>query len=145
MFKGLRTIPVIFDIVKMCGKFAPTHGSSTFTNPAGTVTEAVYRHTNFKRFIGVCNIPIGMKMFITDVLRLSPSDELNIDLFGLNHLVFVRDVLVNGVSRFDELLDGVASGRLTANSVKNIFDLPFSEGLIRSPAADPMLLPALLL
>ena len=73
-----------------------------------------------------------MKMFITDVLQLSPSDELNIDLFGLNHLVFVRDVLVNGVSRFDELLDGVASGRLTANSVKNIFDLPFSEGLIRS-------------
>nr|VXZ85788.1 6-phospho-beta-glucosidase [Klebsiella pneumoniae] len=32
--------------------------------------------------------------------------------------MFVRDVLVNGVSRFDELLDGVASGRLTANSVK---------------------------
>ncbi|KDI62271.1 6-phospho-beta-glucosidase [Klebsiella pneumoniae] len=26
----------------------------------------------------------------------------------------------------------MASGRLTANSVKNIFDLPFSEGLIRS-------------
>ena len=40
-------------------------------------------------------------------------------------------MLVNGVSRFGELLDGV-SGRLTANSVKNIFDLPFSEGLIRS-------------
>ena len=58
--------------------------------------------------------------------------SLNIDLFGLNHLVFVRDVLVNGVSRFDELLDGVASGRLSANSVKNIFDLPFSEGLLRS-------------
>ena len=103
-----------------------------FTNPAGMVTEAVYRHTGFKRFIGVCNIPIGMKMFITDVLKLAPSDELNIDLFGLNHLVFVRDVLVNGVSRFDELLDGVASGRLSANSVKNIFDLPFSEGLLRS-------------
>nr|VUD29540.1 Chitobiose-specific 6-phospho-beta-glucosidase ChbF [Raoultella sp. NCTC 9187] len=46
--------------------------------------------------------------------------------------MFVRDVLVNGVSRFDELLDGVASGSLSANSVKNIFDLPFSEGLIRS-------------
>ncbi len=59
--------------------------------------------------------------------------------------MFVRDVLVNGVSRFDELLDGVTSGRLTANSVKNIFDLPFSEGLDPLPAPDPMLLPALLL
>lgn len=132
LFKGLRTIPVIFDIVKDVQEICPDAWIINFTNPAGMVTEAVYRHTNFKRFIGVCNIPIGMKMFITDVLQLSPSDELNIDLFGLNHLVFVRDVLVNGVSRFDELLDDVASGRLTANSVKNIFDLPFSEGLIRS-------------
>ncbi len=132
LFKGLRTIPVIFDIVKDVQEICPDAWIINFTNPAGMVTEAVYRHTSFKRFIGVCNIPIGMKMFITDVLQLSPSDELNIDLFGLNHLVFVRDVLVNGVSRFDELLDGVASGRLTANSVKNIFDLPFSEGLIRS-------------
>ncbi|MGS3447951.1 6-phospho-beta-glucosidase [Klebsiella electrica] len=132
LFKGLRTIPVIFDIVKDVQEICPDAWIINFTNPAGMVTEAVYRHTNFKRFIGVCNIPIGMKMFITDVLQLSPEDELHIDLFGLNHLVFVRDVLVNGESRFDELLDGVASGTLSANSVKNIFDLPFSEGLIRS-------------
>lgn len=132
LFKGLRTIPVIFDIVKDVQEICPTAWVINFTNPAGMVTEAVYRHTNFRRFIGVCNIPIGMKMFITDVLELSASDELSIDLFGLNHLVFVRDVLVNGTSRFDELLDGVASGRLGGSSVKNIFDLPFSEGLIRA-------------
>ncbi|HCR5709784.1 TPA: 6-phospho-beta-glucosidase, partial [Shigella dysenteriae] len=95
-------------------------------------TEAVYRHTGFKRFIGVCNIPIGMKMFIRDVLMLKDSDDLSIDLFGLNHMVFIKDVLVNGKSRFAELLDGVASGQLKASGVKNIFDLPFSEGLIRS-------------
>lgn len=41
-------------------------------------------------------------------------------------------MLVNGTSRFAELLDGVASGQLKASTVKNIFDLPFSEGLIRS-------------
>ena len=35
------------------------------------------------------------------------------DLFGLNHLVFIGDVLVNGESRFDELLEGVADGSLT--------------------------------
>ncbi|MDU3056404.1 MAG: 6-phospho-beta-glucosidase, partial [Escherichia coli] len=67
-----------------------------------------------------------------DVLMLKDSDDLSIDLFGLNHMVFIKDVLVNGKSRFAELLDGVASGQLKASSVKNIFDLPFSEGLIRS-------------
>ncbi len=45
--------------------------------------------------------------------------------------MFVRDVLVNGVSRFGELLDGVARPS-DRELVKNIFDLPFSEGLIRS-------------
>ncbi len=73
-----------------------------------------------------------MKMFIRDVLMLKDSDDLSIDLFGLNHMVFIKDVLVNGKLRFAELLDGVASGQLKASSVKNIFDLPFSEGLIRS-------------
>ncbi|RIG70567.1 6-phospho-beta-glucosidase, partial [Shigella flexneri] len=132
LFKGLRTIPVIFDIVKDVEELCPNAWVINFTNPAGMVTEAVYRHTGFKRFIGVCNIPIGMKMFIHDVLMLKDSDDLSIDLFGLNHMVFIKDVLVNGKSRFAELLDGVASGQLKASGVKNIFDLPFSEGLIRS-------------
>ncbi|MEZ2378379.1 6-phospho-beta-glucosidase [Enterobacter sp. BNK-18] len=132
LFKGLRTIPVIFDIINDVEAICPNAWVINFTNPAGMVTEAVYRHTDFKRFIGVCNIPIGMKMFISDVLELTDNDDLSIDLFGLNHMVFIKDVIVNGQSRFSELLDGVASGRLTAASVKNIFDLPFSEGLIRS-------------
>ncbi|HGM5491722.1 TPA: 6-phospho-beta-glucosidase [Serratia fonticola] len=132
LFKGLRTIPVIFDIIKDVEEICPNAWVINFTNPAGMITEAVFRHTQFKRFIGVCNIPVGMKMFIQDVLQLKPQDELSIDLFGLNHMVFIKDVIVNGESRFAELLDGVASGTLTAGSVKNIFDLPFSEGLIRS-------------
>lgn len=132
LFKGLRTVPVIFDIIKDVEELCPNAWVINFTNPAGMVTEAVYRHTNFKRFIGVCNIPIGMKMFISDVLKLSDKDDLSIDLFGLNHMVFIKDVIVNGTSRFNELLVGIATGTLSANSVKNITDLAFDEGLLRS-------------
>lgn len=132
LFKGLRTIPVIFDIIKDVEEICPEAWVINFTNPAGMVTEAVFRHTKFKRFIGVCNIPVGMKMFIQDVLNVQPQDDLSIDLFGLNHMVFIKDVFVNGESRFASLLDGVASGTLTSSSVKNIFTLPFSEGLLRS-------------
>ncbi|MGO1238163.1 MAG: 6-phospho-beta-glucosidase, partial [Hafnia alvei] len=110
LFKGLRTIPVIFDIIKDVEEICPNAWVINFTNPAGMVTEAVFRHTKFKKFIGVCNIPVGMKMFIQDVLKLTPQDDLSIDLFGLNHMVFIKDVIVNGESRFAELLDGVASG-----------------------------------
>ena len=44
LFKGLRTIPVIFDIVKDVQEVCPNAWVINFTNPAGMVTEAVYRH-----------------------------------------------------------------------------------------------------
>lgn len=132
LFKGLRTIPVIFNIIKDVQEICPEAFIVNFTNPSGMLTEAVFRHTNFKRFIGVCNIPVGMKMFISDVLGVEKDDDLSIDLFGLNHMVFVRDVLVNGVSRFDYLLEGIASGTLKASSVKNITELEFSPDFLRS-------------
>ncbi|MGE6165174.1 hypothetical protein [Aeromonas rivipollensis] len=132
LFKGLRTIPVIFDIIRDVEEICPDAWLINFTNPAGMVTEAVHRHTHFRRFIGVCNIPVGMQMFVRDALKVRAEDSLSIDIFGLNHLVFIGDVLVNGVSRFDELLEGVIDGSLTsASSVKNIFDLPFDASLMR--------------
>lgn len=132
LFKGLRTIPVIFDIIRDVEEICPDAWLINFTNPAGMVTEAVHRHTQFRRFIGVCNIPVGMQMFVRDALKVRAEDALSIDIFGLNHLVFIGDVLVNGVSRFDELLEGVIDGSLTSSSsVKNIFDLPFDASLMR--------------
>ncbi len=38
-------------------------------------------------------------------------------------------MLVNGTSRFAELLDGVASGQLKASTVKISFDSPFSKAI----------------
>ena len=131
LFKGLRTIPVIFDIIHDIEELCPEAWVVNFTNPAGMVTEAVYRHTQFRRFIGVCNVPIGMKMFICDLLSLSNKDDVSIDLFGLNHLVFIKDVWVNGASRFDDVLECIVSGKLSGSSVKNIFSLPFNPGLLR--------------
>ncbi|MEY1578521.1 6-phospho-beta-glucosidase [Providencia manganoxydans] len=130
LFKGLRTIPVIFDIIKDVEELCPDAWIINFTNPAGMLTEAVYRHTNFKRFIGVCNVPIGMKMFITDVLGLTKENQLSIDLFGLNHMVFIKNITVDGVSRFDEVLNGIISKAYSTNSVKNITGLPFDSGLL---------------
>ncbi|MFO6063401.1 hypothetical protein ACLBVL_36835, partial [Pseudomonas aeruginosa] len=62
------SLKTVKDVQEIC----PDAWIINFTNPAGMVTEAVYRHTNFKRFIGVCNIPIGMKMLITAEQQLCP-------------------------------------------------------------------------
>ena len=132
LFKGLRTIPVILELIKDVQAICPQAWIINFTNPAGMVTEAVYRHTDFRRFIGVCNVPIGMKMFVHDILQLDDSDQLSLDFFGLNHLVFLKDVRVNGHSRFSEVMNQVISGTPNLRSVKNIFSLPFHPALLRA-------------
>ena len=70
MFKALRTIPVILDIVKDMQKLCPQAWLINFTNPAGMVTEAVLRYTNFKRVIGLCNVPIGMVNGIAKIMNV---------------------------------------------------------------------------
>ncbi|MNS10912.1 6-phospho-beta-glucosidase [compost metagenome] len=130
LFKALRTIPVIFTIIKDIEELCPNAWMINFTNPAGLITEAVYRHTNFRRFIGVCNVPVGMKMFANDLLKVEDAMS-SMKLFGLNHMVFMQDFVVNGQSRMDELLTAITQeSNQQSVSVKNISDLPFDMDLI---------------
>ena len=73
LFKGLRTIPVILDIVKDMEELCPNAWLINFTNPAGMVTEAVLRHSNWKKIVGLCNVSVGMKMGIADQLGVEPE------------------------------------------------------------------------
>lgn len=132
LFKGLRTIPVIFDIIKDIEELAPDAWLINFANPAGMVTEAVNRFTDFKKFIGVCNVPISMKMEAASILGVS-VDECEMDLFGLNHLVYMKNFYVNGVSRFEELITALTSDdENQSQTVKNIVNLGFEHELIKS-------------
>ncbi len=131
LFKGLRTIPVILDIINDIEKLAPNAWLINFANPAGMVTEAVNRFTNFKRFIGVCNVPVGMKMASAEALGVDPKD-CQMDVFGLNHMVFMSDFYVNGESKFDELLNIITDGESSKPGVKNIVDLDFDKDFIKA-------------
>ena len=51
MFKAFRTIPVILDIVKDMQELCSNAWMINFTNPAGMVTEAVLRYTDFKKVL----------------------------------------------------------------------------------------------
>ncbi len=136
LFKGLRTIPVIFDIIKDIEELAPDAWLINFANPAGMVTEAVNRYTDFKKFIGVCNVPIGMKMEAARTLGADVS-ECTMDLFGLNHMVYMGDFMVNGESRFAELMATLTSGENSNQTVKNIVNLGFETEFIKSLSLIP--------
>ena len=104
MFKGLRTVPVILDIVKDIKKYCPDAWLVNFTNPSGIVTEAVLRYTDHKKVVGLCNVPIGMQMMCADILDVD-SSRLRLEIAGLNHHFFATDIFLDGESVFDEMLD----------------------------------------
>nr|WP_263327684.1 6-phospho-beta-glucosidase [Neobacillus sp. Marseille-Q6967] len=118
LFKGLRTIPVILDIVKDMEELCPNAWLVNFTNPAGMVTEAVLRHSNFRKVVGLCNVPIGMEMGIAKLMNVDHS-KVRIDFAGLNHMVYGLDVYVDGVSVKDQVIELLTNPENTS-FVKNV-------------------------
>jgi len=107
LFKAFRTIPVIFDIIEDMKKYCPDAWLVNFTNPAGIVTEAVIRHTDFKKFVGLCNVPIGMHMGLAELLKVDPK-RLEIDFAGLNHMVFGLNFYLDGKKINKEAIDALS-------------------------------------
>jgi len=118
LFKGLRTIPVILDIVKDIQEVCPDAWLVNFTNPAGMVTEAVLRYTNHKKIVGLCNVPIGIEMGIAKLLDVDHS-RIRIDFAGLNHMVYGLDVYVDGVSVREKVIELLTNPENTS-FVKNV-------------------------
>ncbi|RSK53238.1 6-phospho-beta-glucosidase [Bacillus canaveralius] len=135
LFKGLRTIPVILDICKDIEELCPNAWLVNFTNPAGMVTEAVLRYSNITKVVGLCNVPVGIKMRTAEMLDIDP-ERLHIDFAGLNHMVFGLNVYVDGVSVLDDVISKMANpgNSMTMNNIKAIdWEPDFLKGLRAIP------------
>ena len=91
--KALRTIPVMLDVARDVALYAPDAWLINFTNPAGLIVEAIMRHTD-TRVIGLCNVPINMRMKVAKALGVAP-ERVELQYVGLNHLSWAK-VLVDG-------------------------------------------------
>jgi 6-phospho-beta-glucosidase len=104
--KALRTVPVVLEIAEDTARLgAPGAWLLDFTNPAGLVTQGLIDHGH--RAIGLCNIPIGFQRDLAKQLGVEPS-QVQLEHVGLNHLSWERRVMVDGVDRLPELIDGFA-------------------------------------
>lgn len=137
MFKAFRTIPVILDIVKDMEELCPEAWLINFTNPTGIITEAILQYTNFKKAIGLCNVPVNMIEGFSKMLNADEND-VTMEIQGTNHFIFATDVFVKGKSRFEELLEKYAN--LTEEDtiqMKNFVSLPYSPSFIKGLNAIP--------
>ncbi|MEG0366978.1 MAG: 6-phospho-beta-glucosidase [Coprobacillus sp.] len=131
MFKALRTIPVIFDIIKDCEELCPNAWIVSFTNPSGINAEAVFRHTNWKKFIGLCNGPVNMIKDVEKILDAKQEDQVDVKIGGINHMIYALDITMNGKNANQQLIEHMIDVGST-ESLKNIVDIPWSTEFLRS-------------
>lgn len=131
--KALRTIPVIMDICKDMKELCPNAFLINFANPSGLVTEAVNKYTDIK-CIGLCNVPVHMKMNFAEILEVSPED-LYVDFAGLNHLVWVKNVWLKGQDVTMKLIDIMTDGETM--SMKNIPPVPWDRDYLKALGCIP--------
>jgi 6-phospho-beta-glucosidase len=131
LFKGLRTIPVILEIVNEMEELCPNAWLINFTNPAGMITEAVLRYSNWKKVIGLCNVPIGMKMQLANLLNVE-ANRIDIDFAGLNHMVYGLDVYLDGQLMTKKVIKRITSDDQTSLTMENIADFKWNPSFIRS-------------
>jgi 6-phospho-beta-glucosidase len=135
LFKGLRTIPVILGICKDMEELCPNAWLVNFTNPAGMVTEAVLRYSNINRVVGLCNVPIMMKMQVAELLG-ADGDRVHIDFAGLNHMVFGLNVYLDGENVTETVLDKMTSDD-NKMTMQNIKAMNWEPGFIKGLKAIP--------
>jgi 6-phospho-beta-glucosidase len=100
--KAMRTVPVVLEIAERVRELAaPEAWIVDFTNPVGIVTRALLDAGH--RAVGLCNVAIGFQRTFAAQLGVEPA-RVVVDQVGLNHLTWVRAVLLDGRDVLPELL-----------------------------------------
>jgi 6-phospho-beta-glucosidase len=96
--KALRTVPLVLDIANEAARRgAPGSWILDFTNPVGIVTQALLDEGH--RAMGLCNVAIGFQRQFAAHFGVDPG-RVRLDHVGLNHLSWIRAVLVDGADAF---------------------------------------------
>lgn len=115
---ALRTVPAALGYARMVETLSPDAWLINFTNPAGLVTQAIAQHTG-ARVVGICDTPDELFHRIAGALGASP-DRVCCEYLGLNHLGWVRRVLLDGADVTAALLNDDAA--LTMLDPSGLFD-----------------------
>ncbi|HBS2710688.1 TPA: 6-phospho-beta-glucosidase [Klebsiella pneumoniae] len=105
-----RTIPIALEIAADMERLCPDAWLLNFTNPSGMVTEAILRHSRIKA-VGLCNVPVIMQKGITTLLQCADEKEVVMQVAGLNHFIFVRQILHKDKEWLPEVIAEINAGR----------------------------------
>jgi 6-phospho-beta-glucosidase len=106
---AMRSIPVLLGYLGLMRELCPEAWLVNFANPAGLLAEAAIRIGGWERTVGICDAPQGMWRVAAALLGV-PADTLFLDYFGLNHLGWVRAIVVNGRDHLPHFIEMIRRG-----------------------------------
>ncbi|WP_432453320.1 MULTISPECIES: 6-phospho-beta-glucosidase [unclassified Agarivorans] len=103
-----RTIPIALAICHEMEQYCPDAWLLNFTNPSGMVTEAILKYSRVKA-VGLCNVPVIMQKGVAQLLGADEKDIV-LQLAGLNHLIWARQILYQGQDKLAEVVEHILAG-----------------------------------
>ena len=92
--KALRTIPVMLKIADSMKRNAPDSWMINYSNPTGIISQAIHDNTKIK-CAALCAGGLFPQTHTAEVYKVRKQD-VQYDMFGLNHLTFAYNFRVKG-------------------------------------------------
>ena len=105
IFRGLRTLPVMFDIAKEMEEVCPDAWLLNYTNPMAILTMGMLKATKIKT-VGLCH---SVQVCVPELFEhLGIKDHYNLDEFqwkiaGINHMAWLLEINRNGKDFYPEI------------------------------------------
>lgn len=103
--QAIRNLPATLEAAHLVEKVAPDALWVNFSNPVTILCEALAYYTKLP-CVGICYHSFNMRSDFADILRVDPT-KVTVEFFGLNHLGWVTDVIVDGVSQMNQLIKSI--------------------------------------
>jgi alpha-galactosidase len=94
IFRALRTIPVMLDIVKDMERYCPAATLLNYTNPMAMLCRAMQRES-FIQLTGLCHSVQGTAAMLARWIG-APMDEITYTCAGINHMAWYLEYNWNG-------------------------------------------------
>ncbi len=101
IFRALRTIPVMLDIVKDMERYCPDATLLNYTNPMAMLCRAMQRES-FIRLTGLCHSVQGTAEMLADWIG-APMSEITYTCAGINHQAWYLKYERNGKDAYPQI------------------------------------------
>lgn len=98
--RALRNIPVVAEIGRKVMEICPNALFLNYTNPMTVLTRVLAMQG--VKVVGLCHEWIGVRENLAKIFR-TPPEKIVAKIAGVNHLIWVMDLYINGKRVWDEL------------------------------------------